>query len=173
MGKIMHKEPIDNIEWRDVASLTANNYNPNVVYNTELSLLETSILTNGWIQPVLVNREGIIIDGFHRWRLSCESKKIKGRYKGKVPCAVLDVTRQEAMMMTIRINRAKGAHLGFKMSEVVRELVEEHGVSKEEVAAGIGAHKTEVDLLCQESVFTKKDIKNYSYSKAWYPVETK
>ena len=166
-------DPISNIEWRDASTLIANHYNPNVVFNQELKLLETSIMTNGWIQPILINKKGVIIDGFHRWRLTLESKKILSKYANKLPCAVLDVPEEEAMMLTIRINRAKGSHLGYKMADVVRDLVVNKGVSKERVAESIGAVKAEVDLLCQQSVFTKKDIKNYKYSKAWYPKEEK
>ena len=165
------KDPIDNIKWIDANSLKANHYNPNVVYNQELKLLGHSILTNGWIQPVLINSGKVIIDGFHRWKLSCDSKQLIKKYKGKVPCAVLKISDEEAMLLTIRINRAKGTHVGFKMAEVVSQLVKKHKLSREVIAKGIGAKKAEIDLLCQENVFTKKDIKNYKYSKAWYPVE--
>lgn len=63
-------DPINSIQWLDAGTLKANHYNPNVVMNTELRLLERSILQTGWIQPILVNANRIIIDGFHRWSLS-------------------------------------------------------------------------------------------------------
>ena len=47
-------DPIDKIEWRVANELNSNNYNPNVVFNKELKLLELSILKQGWIQPVLI-----------------------------------------------------------------------------------------------------------------------
>ena len=110
-------DPIDNIEWLDAASLTANDYNPNMVFNAELRLLERSLLSQGWIQPLLITADNRIIDGFHRWRLSLESKPLLAKYAGKVPCARLNVDEGEAMALTVRMNRAKGTHAAFKMAE--------------------------------------------------------
>ena len=165
-------EPIDKIQWRPVTSLNANNYNPNVVMNQELKLLEWSILTIGWVQPVLITPDGTIIDGFHRWMLSKGSEAIQRKYGGLVPCAVLDVPRAMAMAITVRINRAKGNHVAVKMHELVTEMVTDHGMSPADVAREIGATKGEVELLMQENVFKAKNLKEYKYSKAWVPVET-
>lgn len=164
-------DPIERIVWMDAAKLDANDYNPNVVLSQEMRLLEFSILRQGWVQPVLVSRDGVIIDGFHRAMLSRTSKALKERYGGKCPCVVMDIDRPEAMMLTIRINRAKGSHVAFRMSGIVRELVNTHGLDPQEVAQEIGATSAEVDLLLQEGVFEARDIKGYKYSKAWYPVE--
>ena len=73
-------DPIDKIEWRVANELNSNNYNPNVVFNKELKLLELSILKQGWIQPVLILEDGTIIDGFHRAKLAQDSKEIKEKY---------------------------------------------------------------------------------------------
>jgi len=167
----MTEDPIQNIEWRDAKTLNANDYNPNVVYSPELKLLEFSILRQGWVQPVLVTEDGTIIDGFHRAMLSRESKALGKKYGGRCPCVVLDIDRAEAMMLTIRINRAKGAHVAFRMAAIVKELIDEHGVDAQQLATEIGATSQEVDLLYQDGVFEAKDIKNYRYSKAWYPKE--
>jgi hypothetical protein len=73
------------------------------------------------------------------------------------------------MLMTIRINRAKGTHVAVEMSDIVRELISEHGVSRQQIADEIGGTKDEVDLLAQEGVFAAKQIHKWAYSKAWYP----
>lgn len=164
-------DPIDNIQWRATSELKANDYNPNVVITPELRLLEFSILKTGWIQPVLVDPDDNIIDGFHRWSLTRDSKALQERYDGKLPVAVIDCTRAEAMMLTIRINRAKGTHIAIRMSQVVRELIDVHGVSPDDVAKEIGAGRKEVDLLYQENMFKARDIKNAKYSVAWEPDE--
>ena len=162
-------EPVDNIRWVPADTLDANTWNPNRVHGAELRLLERSLLSTGWLQPLLVNPDRLIIDGFHRWRLSQDSKPVRARWKGKVPVAVLDVDRPTAMLMTIRINRAKGSHVAVEMSAIVRELISEHGVARDVIAAEIGGTKEEVDLLAQEGVFTAKNIAKWGYSKAWYP----
>jgi hypothetical protein len=169
----MESDPVCNIEWIHAGQLEANSYNPNVCFNAELRLLERSILLTGWVQPVLISRENMIIDGFHRTRLALDSRALMDRYGGMVPCSRLDVDRPTAMIMTIRMNRAKGSHVAIRMSEVVRELVADHGIDKRAVADEIGATMDEIDLLLQDGVFKKKNIKDYKYSKAWYPVEAK
>lgn len=166
------KDPIGNIEWIEAEGLRANSYNPNVVFGPELKLLERSILLTGWVQPILVTPERTIIDGFHRWRLSCESTALRKRYAGRCPCVVLPVSRAQAMVMTVRMNRAKGSHVAVRMSALVRALIDEHGLDRQEIADEIGATMAEVELLYQESVFAAKNSKDYSYSKAWYPIET-
>ena len=164
------KHPIDNVEWVDVGLLQANDYNPNFVYNTELKLLELSILINGWIQPVLVTQNYVIIDGFHRAHLAKTRDAIRNLTDGKVPCCVMNLTEPERMLLTIRINRAKGNHIAIKMHDVIARLVNGYGMSIKEICEGIGATKAEVELLLMENVFKKLDIANHEYSKAWYPV---
>lgn len=162
-------EPIDSIRWVPADTLDANTWNPNRVHLAELRLLERSLLSTGWLQPLLVNPERLIIDGFHRWRLSQDSADVRAKWKGRVPVAVLDVDRPTAMLMTIRINRAKGTHVAVEMSAIVRELINEHGIPRKQIAAEIGGTTEEVDLLAQEDVFAAKGIAKWAYSKAWYP----
>jgi hypothetical protein len=165
-------EPVENIQWIDCDTLKANHYNPNRVMNAEMNLIEKSILKTGWIQPILINTNRTIIDGFHRWTLSRLSSQLREKYHGKVPCAILDVTDAEAMVITVRINRAKGTHLAFRMSEYVRELVEKHKYPMDELAVAIGATFEEVQLLMKSDMFEHKDVKNWAYSEAWFPAES-
>ena len=165
------KNPIDDIVWVHSDTLECNDYNPNAVFSPELKLLEKSILQTGWVQPVLVSKNMTIIDGFHRWMLSKESAKLRSVYEGRLPVAVLEVDRVQAMILTVRMNRAKGSHIAVRMSSMIKELVDEHGVDKQHLAQEIGANIKEIDLLHQEGVFTAKKIKDYKYSKSWIPAE--
>jgi len=165
-------EPVENIKWIDCDALKANHYNPNRVMNAEMNLIERSILRTGWIQPILVNKNNTIIDGFHRWTLSRLSTQLREKYHGKVPCAVLDVSDAEAMVITVRINRAKGTHLAFRMSEYIRELLTKHKMPIDDLAKDIGATIEEVELLMKADVFERKDVSNWAYSEAWFPVES-
>lgn len=165
-------DPLNNIQWLDANELEANDYNPNAVFSPELRLLERSILKTGWVQPVLISRDNVIIDGFHRWSLSKDSKKIREKYKGKVPCAVLEVDRGEAMVLTVRMNRAKGSHIAVRMSEMIKELIDTHKYDVDELAVELGATKKEIDLLYQDGVFKARNIKDYKYAKAWVPAES-
>lgn len=165
-------EPVENIQWIDCDKLVANHYNPNRVMNAEMNLIERSILLTGWIQPILVNKNNVIIDGFHRWTLSRLSPSLRSKYHGRVPCAILDITDVEAMIITVRINRAKGTHLAFRMSEYVRELVETHKIPMDKLATDIGATFDEIQLLMKSDMFEAKDVENWAYSEAWFPAES-
>jgi hypothetical protein len=55
------------------------------------------------------------------------------------------------------------------MAEIVKTLHRKYNYSVKRICDGIGADKSEVDLLLMEDVFEKKDIAKHQYSKAWYP----
>lgn len=166
-------EPIENVQWLDGNELKANSYNPNNVFSPELRLLELNILKLGWVQPVMVSRDMVIIDGFHRWMLTMNSEALKAKYKGCLPCVILDVDRAQAMILTVRMNRAKGSHIACRMADLVKELVNDLKVPIPRLVEELGATADEIELLLQDNVFKAKDVKTLSFSKAWYPVEVR
>ena len=161
------KDTIDISTWLPTSQLIAYDYDPTVVYDPELKLLRHSIKTNGWIQPILVSKDYEIIDGFHRWWATSHDKELAKLTDGKVPCAILDVTPSDRMMLTIRINRAKGNHVAIKMHEIIEKLYTDYELTIDQIKTGIGATKAEVELLLMQDVFDKKNIKEHKYSKAW------
>ncbi len=153
------KAPLMNVVWKNPMTLTANFYNPNVVMTTEMELIKYSILQTGWLQPILITKQDVIIDGFHRTTLARLNK-------WEVPCAILDLDEKERMMLTIRINRAKGSHIAIRMSSIITSL-KELGCTDEEIMAGIGASRGEIDLMMKPDVFSAFKLEDYQYSKAW------
>lgn len=161
--------PISNVKWIPVDELKANDYNPNVVFSKEMELLKFSILTNGWIQPILVTQDYQIIDGYHRSCLA-KDKEVNKMTNGLVPVVIMNLTEPERMLLTIRINRAKGSHIAIKMHDIIKKLIEEYGISKETIIKEIGATKDEIDILEMENIFKHFDFnKESKYSKAWIP----
>lgn len=155
----------------DAATLSANLYNPNVVLQAEFSLLERSLLVTGWVQPILVTPARTVIDGFHRWKLTMESPAVRAKYGGECPVVELAVSEGEAMLLTIRMNRAKGTHVGLRMSEIVQSLVDVHGFSLDRIAPEIGASAEEMKLLYAGGVFKYKATPSHVYSRSWAPAE--
>lgn len=170
---VQDSQPVSKIRWLHTSWISANDYNPNVVFDKELTLLEHSILKNGWLHPIIVcsknacKREYEIIDGFHRYSLSKLSKKLIEIHSGYVPAVVLDISEADRMLLTIRINRAKGTHMAFKMADIIKTLIDTHGLTSSEVAQGIGAGEDEVKILYENSIFKRLDLQNHKYSKAW------
>lgn len=170
MAMKIEKMPISNVQWLPVNNLQANDYNPNVVFTEEMKLLKFSLLKQGWIQPILVTKDGVIIDGFHRATIAKTDKEVFLMTKGMVPCVVMDLTEPERMLLTIRINRAKGSHIALKMSSLIKKLVNDYCVPVSQICQEIGATKDEVDLLMMENIFNKFGIdKSSEYSRAWVP----
>lgn len=162
-------DPLTRIRWVPAGELRANHWNPNRVQRSEADLLARSIASTGWVQPILANTTGLIIDGFHRWRLAQDDPGLVQRYGAIVPVAHLDVTDAEAMAITVRINRAKGAHAAVEMSALVHALAHEHGWTRERIAAEIGATADEVDLLLMDGVFKHRHVDQWAWSEEWYP----
>jgi ParB-like chromosome segregation protein Spo0J len=169
--------PISKVQWMPVDCLHANDYNPNVVITPEMKLLRLSLLQQGWIQPILVAQEAaeehdgparlVIIDGFHRATLAKTDAKVFALTGGLVPCCVLTLTVPERMLLTVRINRAKGTHIAAKMEGLIKDVVLRYGYTIKQVAKEIGADRHEVEMLLQENVFKQKDTENHAYTRAW------
>jgi ParB-like chromosome segregation protein Spo0J len=155
------KSPIEDIQWLDPNTLTANDYNPNFVFTKEMRLLEFSLKRQGWIQPILINKDLVIIDGFHRHTIAKKNNWL-------VPCAVLDIDDVERRLLTVRINRAKGSHIAVRMSDLIQGLLAD-GVSRERIAEEIGGDLAEVDLLSKKDVFEKFNLEGHEYSRSWIP----
>lgn len=167
-------QPINNVKWVKRDKLSANDYNPNHVYNTELELLKTSIKEDGWTQPIVALKDGTIVDGFHRWTVSGH-KDMLSLTGGYVPVVYIDADDVHKMMSTIRHNRARGQHIITRMSEILKTMVNE-GLSSEELQSRLGMTDEEIARLTDLSgmpVFVEKgtyEIEGKSeFSKAWEP----
>jgi len=165
----MKKQPIQNVQWVHRDQLVANNYNPNKVAPPELKLLKTSILEDGWTQPIVVNSDMTIVDGFHRWTVSGH-KEIYAITDGLVPVVVLEPKdKAHQRMSTIRHNRARGTHGVLEMSNIVSGLVLE-GLSGEEIMSRLGMEKEEVVRLLFRAGIPKSDVfKDGDFGKSWNP----
>jgi ParB-like chromosome segregation protein Spo0J len=163
------KQPLDKIKWIDREEISPNNYNPNKVAPQELKLLKTSIKEDGWTQPIVINSNNTIVDGFHRWTVSGH-KEIYSLTNGKVPVVVIQSeNKSQQQMATIRHNRARGTHGVLEMSNIISDMVEQ-GVSGDEIAVRLGMEKEEVVRLLFRSGIPKSEVfKDKEFSKSWTP----
>ena len=54
MKQGIDNQPVGKVQWVDRNTLNANDYNPNFVAPPELQLLKTSIIEDGWTQPIVI-----------------------------------------------------------------------------------------------------------------------
>jgi len=163
------KQPINKVKWVHRDKLKPNDYNPNKVAPPELKLLKTSIIEDGWTQPIVINSDYTIVDGFHRWTVSGH-KEIFSITKGEVPVVILAETdTAQKKMATIRHNRARGTHGVLEMSSIIYSMVDE-GLSGEEICQRLQMEVEEVTRLLFDAGIPKDDVfKDAEFSNAWIP----
>lgn len=164
-------EPVDCVQWVKEELVIANDYNPNTVAPPEMELLHTSILEDGYTQPIVVYQHDDIyevVDGFHRNRVGKEYKDIHERIHGYLPVTIINDDRHEKadrIASTIRHNRARGKHRVEAMSDIVIEL-KRRNWSDAKIAKELGMDADEVLRLTQitglAEMFADKD-----FSEAW------
>jgi hypothetical protein len=167
----MKDHPIDLVLWEPIDSVKRNDYNPNSVAPTELKLLETSILEDGYTQPIVswiteTGRE--IIDGFHRSKVARESDKVAATLMGYVPVTTVRDRQQDRnnrMASTIRHNRARGTHSVDAMSEIVLELKARNWKTAR-ICKELGMEEDEVLRLCQINGLSEL-FSDVEFSQAW------
>lgn len=163
-------EPVDFVKWVKNEEVHANDYNPNSVAPPEMKLLETSIMSDGYTQPIVTwpNAGHEVVDGFHRHRVGKESLEVNQRIHGYLPIVTINPSQEDLgdrMAATIRHNRARGKHKVESMSEIVVELKRRFW-SDEKIANELGMEPDEVLRLQQitglASLFADAD-----FSEAW------
>lgn len=150
-----NREPVDCVIWVSADDLHANDYNPNSVAPPEMRLLQLSIMSDGYTQPIVAFPDGEnkyeVIDGFHRNRVAREVGAIKKRVHGRMPIAVINsdrTSKEDRIAATIRHNRARGKHAVDAMSDIVVDLAKRNW-SEEKIAKELGMEPDEVLRLKQ------------------------
>lgn len=150
-----YKSPVYRVIAVPLDKVEANNYNPNMVAQPEMELLEKSIWEDGFTMPcVCYHDQGrdryILVDGFHRYSIMKRSPRIYGREKGVLPVVVIDKSLEERIASTVRHNRARGNHQVGLMTGIVAEL-NKAGMSDQWIMQHIGMDKDELLRLKQIS----------------------
>jgi len=159
------EHPVSNLQWLPIEKIFSNDYNPNSVAPPEMKLLELSITTDGFTQPIVVweTKNGFeVVDGFHRYLIG---KKLKLSH---LPVVIINkdrTDRNDRIAATIRHNRARGKHQVGEMSNIVLELARRNW-SDEKIAKELGMDSDEVLRLKQitgiAALFSDRE-----FSEAW------
>jgi hypothetical protein len=104
-----------------IDSIRPNIYNPNTMRDTIYQFLKKSIKKRGFLDPVIVNKNGVIIDGEHR------HKALKELGATEVEVKVLDITDAECKAETVNLNLTKGTFDADKLGKILLELDNEWG----------------------------------------------
>ncbi len=181
--KGVENQPVYQIWWIHRSQIKPNLYNPNHVAPPEMELLKTSILEDGWTQPVVLyppvlmlpgmNTQGMeftLIDGYHRYLTSGDAE-VAALTQGYVPSVMVrpGLDAAHRMMSTIRHNRARGTHAVLKMAEIV-QFMQDQGVPAEEIMARLSMEDEEVNRLLAKlgrpARFAQDGVQ---FGNAWVP----
>lgn len=171
----MKSEPVDCVLWVEADRVHGNAYNPNVVAPPEMRLLQRSIMSDGYTQPIVAwpteSDAYEVVDGFHRHKIGKEVRAVRKRVRGRLPISVINPDRtgpEDRMAATIRHNRARGVHGVDGMSDIVLDL-SRRGRSEEWIAKELGMEPDEVLRLKQiqglAEIFADEE-----FSEAWEAV---
>lgn len=160
-----NNHPVSRVQWVPADKVYANDYNPNSVAPPEMELLQVSIESDGFTQPIVVweTEEGYeVVDGFHR--------HIVGKKMGlsHLPVVVVNEDRTDKgdrMASTIRHNRARGKHQVGAMSEIVQDLARRNW-SDQRIGKELGMSPDEVLRLKQISGLAEM-FADEEFSEAW------
>jgi ParB-like chromosome segregation protein Spo0J len=135
-----------------------------------MKLLEKSIWEDGFTMPIVcyyIPADDVyeIVDGYHRYTVMQNSKRIYERENGRVPVVVIDKDISNRIASTIRHNRARGSHEIDLMSNIVSELVQT-GMSDAWIMRNIGMDADELLRLKQISGLAAL-FKDVEFSQAW------
>lgn len=168
----MKREPVDCVLWVKADQLHANDYNPNSVAPPEMRLLQLSIMSDGYTQPIVAWPDGSdsyeVIDGFHRNRVGREVGAVKKRVMGRLPIAVINAERtskEDRIAATIRHNRARGKHSVDAMADIVVDLARRNW-DDAKIAKELGMEPDEVLRLKQVTGLAEL-FAGREFSEAW------
>jgi len=167
----MKAEPVDCVLWIRSELVEANDYNPNSVAPPEMELLKTSILQDGYTQPIVAMPTDTgyeVIDGFHRNRVGKEDFEVRARMYDRLPITRIKSERSDKadrIASTIRHNRARGKHRVDAMSDIVIEL-KRRNWSDEKIGRELGMDPDEVLRLTQITGLAEM-FKDSEFTMSW------
>jgi len=165
--------PVSRVVWIDTEKIHANDYNPNSVAPPEMRLLQLSIESDGYTQPIVVwdcSEDGSdfeVIDGYHRYRIGTDKLALP-----KLPCVIINKDRAgkgDRIASTIRHNRARGKHQIGVMSDIVQDLARRNW-GDQKIARELGMEPDEVLRLKQITGLAEL-FADQEFSEAWEPTD--
>lgn len=109
-----------------LADLNPAAYNPRTISPEKYEGLKQSILTDGFVESVAVQKKGLrIIGGHQRVRAAKELSIEAGIAPPAVPCVVLDIDDRQAKKLNLKLNRLRGEFDARLVGELLLDIFEE------------------------------------------------
>lgn len=117
-----------------ISALNPVAYNPRSITPEKFAALKTSIITEGFIEPIVVQKNGFnIIGGHQRVNAVKEICVEAGEAPPKLPCIVLDIDDAHAKKLNIKLNHLKGDFVPRMLGELLVDIFDGPTLVVEEV----------------------------------------
>ncbi len=131
------------IEQYPLESITLNDWNPNRMDDEKFRSLVMSIRKRKFLVPIVVNKDGVVMDGEHRYLASKECGL------ENVPVVQVDMTLDEMKLGTLGLNGIRGENSPLSFAKLLQDLNQRY--SLEEIADligfGVATIKDKLELL--------------------------
>lgn len=144
-------ERID-VEYVPIGLLKPNSWNPNRMSEQEFELLLRSIEEDGFTQPILVNKDNVIIDGEHRWRASNTLGMIE------VPVIRSAMGDIQMRISTIRHNIARGSNDVDMENAIYHDVISLGGIDWLKSSLNLDDIEFDLDLAPIEHVLSTPEV---------------
>lgn len=161
-----------NIHDVPLSSLKAPSWGSTYLLRPEKMLLRLSMIESGWLQPLVVRlSDQTIIDGTKRWDMALSEDKFLNKYGKSAPVIYHDVDEIDAMVLHVRLNRARGNPHPVGLSALLKKIIYSGKYNEKDLSSILLMSDDEVDLLLSRGLLKKKNWEKYEYSRAWVPIE--
>lgn len=141
------------------------------IFKPNLRLLGDALTDYGFIFPIVARTDGTIIDGFARWLAVQSDPRLVKKFRSEVPVVYVDCDEAEAMIMHIRLNRARGQVMAKPLSNLLKRIARSGKWTDDDLQAALRMVNDEFDTLIDGSLIKARSLKEHEYSKAWIPIE--
>lgn len=104
---------------KKIDEVKPNKYNPNKIPEDKYKTLLNNIKEFGYIQPILIDNKGVIIDGFHRW------KAMKETGHKQIKCVEFEngkSIKKYKKLLTLAMNNIRGENEQDKFEDLIKDL---------------------------------------------------
>lgn len=135
-------------------------------------LMIQSLTDWGWLQPLVVRAENrTVIDGTARWLIAMNTPHVKERVGGSVPVVWVSCEEVDAMVMHVRLNRARGLVVAKRTSNLLKSVMASGKYDANTVRNLLVMTREEWEVMVDGSYLKQKSINEHTYSRGWVPVE--
>lgn len=118
------------IENYPIENISLNDWNPNKMDEGKFKSLIRSIKERKFLVPIVINKDGVVVDGEHRYLASKECKL------ENVPVIQVDMTVDEMKLSTLGLNGIRGENVPLEFAKLLQDLNQRY--SLEEISEFIG-----------------------------------